>query len=84
MPCTDGRDDDARETLARLDEVTRLLCETCRAGKPTKAAMRWFEKHKRLDEQREREAVESKKREIADLRRRQRAIERDLNGGRRR
>ena len=51
MPCYDGRSAaNESERQAQLDTVTRLLCETCKAGAPTSEALAWFEKHKAEDE----------------------------------
>lgn len=67
MPCYDPRSDaNHRITKQRLDLATRLLCELCTAmerGKhikfcyeqlhPATELAKWWEKHKKLDAERE-------------------------------
>lgn len=71
MPCTDGGPSEAQLIQGRLDVVTRLLCDQCRAHPPeggTELAV-WWAEHQRQDKLRlERE--ETRRREVEESTRR--------------
>lgn len=51
MPCTDGRSEyeERLELRAKIDNLTNMLCETCKRGLPTEEARAWFERHQEQD-----------------------------------
>ncbi len=56
MPCFDGRAEaDQKETRARLDLATRLLCEVLRATPGLAMSpelLEWWDEHRKVDEKR--------------------------------
>ena len=46
-----------RDLRAKIDELTKLLCETCKAGKPTHDTNLWYEQHILNDKMREAEEI---------------------------
>lgn len=46
-----------RNDLAKIDELTKLLCETCKAGKPTHDTLIWYKQHELADKMRESEEL---------------------------
>lgn len=78
MPCSDGGYGRGDESKAKLDHVTRLLCESMKAGVFTGEALLWFEQHQREDAARLAREKRSRMQRTTDLRRQIERINREI------